>query len=269
MRFDKSDSPAGEWLYVPDQSARSPRPPRWVTDDAPDKPVRQPLSRRRIVLAALALTEREGIAALTMRGVASALDVTPMSLYNHVADKGELLDLMLDYVFGDVVRASAEDTGTWEDRLRAVVRRNHDLWRRHPVFAQVYLDGVTCGPYGLANIERILGILREAGCNDEDAAAAFFSLWHFSVASILVGPAKPVDPSRRGRGSDGTRDGRIDTYFSALPVSEIPNVAALALHLNPDCFEFGLELIISGLRERLATAQPQARKPPPKRPTRR
>lgn len=237
-----------------DHTAKSPSQPRWVIEGRLEKPVRQPLSRRRIVLAALALAEDEGMAALTMRRVATALDVTPMSLYNHVADKAELLDLMLDYVFADVVRASADDTGPWEERLRAVVRRNHGLWRRHPVFAQVYLDGVTIGPYGLANIEHILAILREAGLSDEDAASGFFALWHFSVAAILVGPAKPVDRARRDQRSDGTLQGRIETYFSALPLDDIPNVADVAMHLNPDCFEFGLELLISGLRDRLATA---------------
>ena len=209
------------------------------------------------MLAALDLVEREGIAALTMRQVASALHVTPMSLYNHVADKAELLDLMLDYVIGDVVRASVGDEGTWEERLRAVARRNHEMWGRHREFAEVYLDGVTMGPNALANVERILGILREAGCGDEDAAHAFFVLWHFSVASILVGRTKPVEPARRGAHSDGTAEGRIETYFSSLPVGDIPNVAALAMHLGGDCFEFGLELIISGLRLRIdATRAP-------------
>lgn len=233
-------------------------PPRWVTDDLPDKPVRQPLSRRRIVLAALALAESEGMAAITMRRVATTLEVTPMSLYNHVADKAELLDLMLDYVIGDLVRASANDTGSWEDRLRAVARRNHDLWKRHPVFAQVYVDGVTIGPYGLANIERIVGILRDAGFRDEDAAEAFFVLFHYSVASILVGPAKPVDPSRRDSRSDGTVDSIVDLYFSALPRTEIPNVVAAVPHMPRDAFEFGLELLIDGLRQRLAATTAEA-----------
>lgn len=228
-----------------------PGSPRWVTDEAPDKPVRQPLTRRRIVLAALALVESEGMTALTMRRVATALEVTPMSLYNHVADKAELLDLMLDYVIGDLVRASEHDTGTWEERLRAIARRNHDLWRSHQVFAQVYVDGVTIGPYGLANIERIIGILRDAGFTDDDAAQAFVVLFHYSVAAMLVGQAKPVDHSRRDRRSDGTPDDILDLYFSALPRSEIPNTVAAVAHMPRDAFEFGLELILDGLRQRL------------------
>lgn len=237
---------------------RSSGQPRWVTDDLPEKPVRQPLTRRRIVLAALALVESEGMAALTMRRVATALEVTPMSLYNHVADKAELLDLMLDYVIGDLVRASANDTGSWEDRLRAIARRNHDVWKRHPVFAQVYVDGVTIGPYGLANIERIVGILRDAGFSDADAAHAFFVLYHYSVASMLVGQAKPVDPARRDSHSDGTPETLIDLYFSALPRSDIPNVVAAAPHMPRDAFEFGLDLIIDGLRQRLAVTTTMA-----------
>lgn len=211
-----SPSPRGSGIgAVPDQPSRSPSEPRWITDDAPERPVRQPLSRRRIVHAALALAESEGLGGLTMRSVAASLDVTPMSLYNHVADKAELLDLMLDFVIGDVVRACEHDTGTWDERLEALVRRYHALWERHPVFAQVYLDGVTIGPYGLANMENIMAILREAGLDDDEAAGAFSTVWHFSVASMLVGKARPVDRTKRR--SDGTRQGLIDTYFLGPP----------------------------------------------------
>ncbi len=236
---------------MPDQPTKSPSQPRWITDDAPERPARQPLSRRRIVHAALALAESEGLGGLTMRSVAASLDVTPMSLYNHVADKAELLDLMLDFVIGDVVRACEHDTGTWDERLEALVRRYHALWERHPVFAQVYLDGVTIGPYGLANMENIMAILREAGLDDDAAAGAFSTLWHFAVASMLVGKARPVDRTKRRSHSDGTRQGLIDTYFPALPVDRIPNVAAVAPYLVADCFEFGLRLFLDGLRARL------------------
>ena len=242
---------------MPESPQRSPdRRPRWITRDADEKPVRQPLTRRRIVLAALGLAESEGLGVLTMRRVAAALQVTPMSLYNHVADKAELLDLMVDYVIGEVVRASADDTGPWHERLRMVARRNHDLWRRHPGFAHIYTEGVTMGPYGLANTERVITILREAGFRDEDAANAFFVLWHYAMASVLVAPVKPVDPSQRDARSDGTPEGRIRTYFSALPMADIPNLVAVAPHLSGGNFEFGLDLIIHGLRANLEASRP-------------
>lgn len=225
--------------------------PRWITDDL-DAPARPPLTRRRIVMAGLALVEAEGLDALTMRRLAATLDVTPMSLYNHVADKAELIDVMLDYVIGDIVKACAEDEGTWEERLRALVWRNYELWRQHPGLARVYTEGVTMGPNGLAQVEYVIGLLRDAGFNDEDAADAFFLLWHYQVASVLVARARPVDPARRAGRSDGTSESRIRLYFSALPMSEIPNVVALAEHLDGGNFEFGLEVLLSGLRARLA-----------------
>jgi len=237
---------------MPDRSTKSsPSRPRWITKDVEDKPVRQPLTRRRVVLAALAIAEEEGLAALTMRRAAAALQVTPMSLYNHVADKAELVDLMLDYLLGDIARASVGDTGTWDERLRTLARRNHDLWLRHPGFVRVYAEGVTLGPYGLANTERCVAILREAGFTDEDAADALRVLWNYTIASVLVAPIKPVDRSERDARSDGTAESRIRTYFAALPAAEIPNVMAVARHLSGDSFEFGLDLIMSGLESRL------------------
>ena len=225
--------------------------PRWITDDA-EAPARPPLTRRRIVMAGLALVEAEGLDALTMRRLAAALDVTPMSLYNHVADKAELIDVMLDYVIGDIVKACAEDEGTWEERLRALVWRNYELWRQHPGLARVYTEGVTMGPNGVAQVEYALGTLREAGFDDEDAADAFYLLWHYQVASVLVARARPVDAAMRGGRSDGTGESRIRLYFAALPASEIPNVVALAGHLDGGNFEFGLDILLSGLRARLA-----------------
>jgi TetR/AcrR family tetracycline transcriptional repressor len=203
-------------------------------------------------MAGLALVEAEGLDALTMRRLAAALDVTPMSLYNHVADKAELIDVMLDYVIGDIVKACAEDQGTWEERLRALVRRNYQLWLSHPGLARIYTEGVTMGPNGLAQVEYALGILREAGFDDEDAADAFYLLWHYQVASVLVARARPVDAARRTGRSDGTGESRVRLYFSALPTSEIPNVVALAGHLDGGNFEFGLDILLSGLRARLA-----------------
>lgn len=243
---------------MPERAGGSPDGPRWLTDDV-DAPARPPLTRRRIVMAGLALVESEGLDALTMRRLAATLDVTPMSLYNHVADKAELIDVMLDYVIGDIVKACAEDEGTWEERLRALVRRNYQLWLRHPGFARIYTEGVTMGPNGLAQVEHALGVLREAGFNDEDAADAFYVLWHYQVSSVLVARARPLNAAMRTGRSDGSAKSRIQLYFSALPVSEIPNVVALASHLDGGNFEFGLDILLSGLRARLAASRVPAK----------
>jgi AcrR family transcriptional regulator len=230
--------------------------PRWLARDEDDVPGRAALTRRRIVLAALQLVETHSLDALTMRRVAAALQVTPMSLYNHVSDKAELVDLMVDFVLGDVVEAAATDVGDWERRLRMLIQRNYQMWREHPGFVKVYTEGVTMGPNGLANVEMALAILREAGFDDADAAAAFMMLYRWNVSSLLVAPARPVSRTAVISGVHGggpsAPEERIDRYFSALPLDEIPNVRATAAHLSGHNIDFGLDVIIAGFKARIA-----------------
>ena len=238
---------------MPEQSRRRAiGAPRWLADDPPPKPVRDPLTRRRIVQAGLDIVERQGLAGLTMRRVAAEVGASPMALYNHVADKAELIDLMVDAIVGDVVEGSKHDTGDWVDKMRAVTRRNHAMWGAHPGFAVVYTEGVTIGPNGLANMEHPIQVLRDAGFDDADAAYAFLMLYHYSIASLLIAPVKALDPGERTSRSDGTLQDQVRRYFGAVEPEQIPNVLGVAPWLVQDSFEFGLEVILNGLQQRLA-----------------
>jgi AcrR family transcriptional regulator len=243
---------------VTNQSAGSaaarptPDQPRWVTRDDEEAPARPALTRRRIVLTALSLVEEEGLEKLTMRRVASALKVTPMSLYNHVADKKELVDLMVDFLIGDVVAKSAEDEGDWEAKLRAQAWRNYRTWRDHPGIVGVYVEGVNMGPNGLANSERAIGLLRDAGFSDEEAAGAFLLLYRWSMATVLVAPTRPVSRHQTAPKGSKSKAERINAYFSALPLSDIPNIEATATYLVGTSIDFGLDVIFAGLKARLA-----------------
>ncbi|MGH3670584.1 MAG: TetR/AcrR family transcriptional regulator, partial [Pseudonocardiaceae bacterium] len=78
-------------------------PTTWVdADPSKDSTRSPPLSRPRIVRAALRLVDEKGLLALTMRALATDLEVSPMALYNHVRDKDELVDLMVDLMLGEV-----------------------------------------------------------------------------------------------------------------------------------------------------------------------
>jgi len=227
--------------------------PRWLPADDEDAPARPALTRRRIVLTALQVVEDEGLAAVTMRRVASALKVTPMSLYNHVADKAELVDLMVDFVIGDVVAKSADDTGDWEARLRALALRDHAMWRNHPGFVRVYTEGVTLGPNGLALTEKALGLLREGGFSNEDAGAAFLVLYRWIVASLLVAPTRAVTRSQDVYpGAASARPDRMKVLFSALPRDEIPNIVATSGYLTGTSIDFGLDIIMTGFKAHVA-----------------
>jgi AcrR family transcriptional regulator len=230
-----------------------PEQPRWLSKDDVEIAPRPALTRRRIVDAALHLVEEDGLDALTMRRVAAALEVTPMSLYNHVVDKAELIDLMMDFIIGDVVEAARRDRGDWEARLRTHVRRNYDMWREHPGFVKVYTEGVTMGPNGLANTELALATLREAGFSDAEAGAAFMMLFRWSVSSLLIAPAEPVSRSSRGRRMGSlTSEERMKLFFSALPPEKVPSVKATVMHLSGHDLGFGLDVIIDGFKARLA-----------------
>jgi TetR/AcrR family tetracycline transcriptional repressor len=248
---------------VAERSERVNRPgPRWLDRHEDDKPVRVPLTLRRIVDAALALVDSEGLQALTIRRLANHLGVAPMSLYSHVTDKAELVDVMVDDVIGEVLDgddAAARGTGgDWVDELRTLSRRYHAAWAGHRGLVRVYADGVTLGPNGTAMTERFLGILRSAGFADDEASQAFWLLYHYTIGSLQIAQTRPTTgrSTRDGGGGGST----LARYFSALPLDEIPHTAAVVDSLaRGGDYEFGLDAIIQGLqarRARRAAARP-------------
>jgi TetR/AcrR family tetracycline transcriptional repressor len=150
-----------------------------------------------------------------------------------------------------VVAESALDEGDWEAKLRAQAWRNHNMWRAHPGIVRVYAEGVTMGPNGVANVEHALGILRQAGFSDEESGAAFMLLYRWSMATLLVGRTRPVSRHVEPPPVPRTKEDRLRAYFSALPIEEIPNIEATVVHMSGSSIEFGLDIIISGLKERL------------------
>src|SRR5438046_5601477 len=92
---------------------------------------RKPLSRERVLDAAIALVDRDGLDALSMRKLAQALGVEAMSLYNHVANKGDLVNAMVDRVIGEIELPEGPDA-EWEPAIRACAISAHEAFLRHP-----------------------------------------------------------------------------------------------------------------------------------------
>ena len=97
----------------------------------PRRGPRQSLSVERVAATAIALADTDGLGSVTMRAVANALGVVPMSLYTYVPGKAELLDLMLDTVYRQMPRGDLSGM-PWRERLAAVAQENRDLFTRHP-----------------------------------------------------------------------------------------------------------------------------------------
>src|ERR1044072_4278275 len=122
---------------------------------------RIPLSRDRILAAALALADASGIEALTMRRLGDELGYEAMSLYRHIANKDDLLDGMLDLVLAEWELPEAEPDAV--DAIRTTARSVHQGLRRHPWAARLLMTGAHIRPRRLAYGEFLLGRLRDAG----------------------------------------------------------------------------------------------------------
>ena len=126
------------------------------------------LSRAAIVEQALTVIDEQGLDAVTIRGIATALGVTPMALYWHVASKDELLAAVGDSIIERV--AVPEPTGAWSDQLRRVVLTLIDALQQHPAAAELVMPRVLVDERGLELTEFTLALLQRAGFDVQQSA---------------------------------------------------------------------------------------------------
>jgi AcrR family transcriptional regulator len=135
------------------------------------RPRRTPLNRERVLRAAIALADERGLEELTMRKLAKELGVEAMSLYNHVANKHDLLDGMVDIVFSEIEAPSP--SGDWKAELRKRAISTRDALNRHR-WAIGEMEGRTNhGPANLHLHDAVLGCLRAAGFSIEMTVHAY------------------------------------------------------------------------------------------------
>lgn len=207
-------------------------------------PGRPALSRERVLRAALALVDREGLAAVSMRRVGDELGVEAMSLYNHVANKAAILDGVFEAVLAEVAPAARPPPGSgWQGALRARAWALRAALGAHPNALPLFASRPAVTPASLAHVEEALEALRSAGFGVTDARNAFGSLVAFVVGHALssYGPRDRADAARPA--------------YERLPAEGFARVreASLALgrHDVEAEFEFGLEAMLAGLEARL------------------
>jgi len=232
-------------------------PTTWVgVDPSKDYTRPPPLSRPRVVRAALRLVDEKGLAALTMRALATELEVSPMALYNHVRDKDELVDLMVDLMLGEVDTSATE--GDWLTQLRALAQSYHQALAAHQQLARVYSGRIRIGPHGLLLIERTIGLLLEGGFPPSEASDAFFALFTYTAGSQQMGHIAPLRDHTTGQKTG---------YYPPLSPEQIPAITAVRPHLDgvhrPGRFDYGLDLLLAGLQAKLAQVDDTATAPPP------
>ncbi len=207
------------------------------------------LDRERIVARALEVVDAEGIDALSLRRLADDLGVTPMSLYWHVADKAELLELVGHRVLAEIV--IPDRAGSWTDQLRDVHRAMFASLLRHRNAAEEVAGRARFGPAGLAAFERILAILLDAGFSPEAAFDAYQSLYLFTLGFLATSSRTPEFIAVQRQGA---------AYMLALPAERFPSIRAAAPVIGrrplEEQLEIGLDVVIDGIAARLAPSSP-------------
>ncbi len=227
----------------------------WVgVDPSKDGTRPLPLSRPRVVRAALHLVDEKGLAALTMRALANELEASPMALYNHVRDKDELVDLMVDLMLGEVDTSATG--GDWLTQLRALVRSYRQaLVSHHQLARGAYSSRVRIGPNGLLIMERAIGLLLQGGFSSSEACDAFFALYTYTAGFQLMGHIAPMRDTTSG-----------PEYYPPLPSEQIPAITAVNQYLDgvhrPGRFDYGLELLLAGIQTKVARVEDAAAPPP-------
>ncbi len=207
---------------------------------------RPPLSPERILRAAIKLADRQGLEALSMRKLATALKVEAMSLYNHVANKDELLDGMVDQIIGEI--ALPERGADWKAAMRLRAESALAVMTAHPWAPMLVVSRINVGPNMLRYIEATLGTLRDAGLSWHEADRAWNTMDNYIYGFTLQQQNYPVNPNDYASAAAA--------YLPMLSTDRYPNMhemtsrVADGSHDGTLDFGFGLELILDGL-ERL------------------
>jgi AcrR family transcriptional regulator len=244
----------------------TPRPP-WRT--APAAP-RAALTQDLLVDAALRIIGEEGLDALSMRRVAQEFATGPATLYAHIANKEELLDLVMDRVAQQVEVPDA-DPARWEEQVKEFARSMYGRLVEHGDVARLSIANIPIGPASAMVSDRLLAVLLAGGlsrqhatwaidrlmlqvCADAHETAVYRSRWRRSGIPLEAFIEREM--------------GRVRDYMSSLPADRFPHIAANLDVMfeggGDERFEFGLDLFVRGLASLVPAEQAgqPARRPP-------
>lgn len=213
---------------------------------ARNTPPTPPLSRARVLNAAIQVADARGVAAVTMRGVADALGVEAMSLYHHVANKDDILDGMVDVVFSQIALPGTDMD--WHSEMKRHARSARRALSRHAWVLALVESRRNPGPATLHHHEAVLSCLRRAGFSVLEAGVAFAALDSYVYGYTLQDSNLPVSTRQELDLIAGELDAEPETPYPHL--TEMLLAYARQPTASPDAFEVGLDLLIDGLERR-------------------
>jgi AcrR family transcriptional regulator len=223
-----------------------------IDNDDKRSRARLPLNRDRIFAAAVEIADERGVGSVTMREVASRLRVEAMSLYNHVANKDDILDGMVDMVIDQF--DLPEDTDHWREAMRHRAISAHKLFALHPWVPPLLDSRKSSGPSRLRYFEWVLKTLFQAGFSLTGAGRAFSLLdsyiYGFSIQQLNATADGDTSPEEMAA-----------AILESIPAEKYPNLHRMAMNsmlngydVEAD-FAFGLELILEGLEQILKASK--------------
>ncbi|MET7767306.1 TetR/AcrR family transcriptional regulator C-terminal domain-containing protein [Nocardia sp. NPDC005366] len=207
------------------------------------RPSKAPLSREVIIETGLRVLDADGLGALTMRRVAQELDTGAASLYVYVANRDDLMAAMLDHVLGSVPEPEGD---TWRERLVTLIESTVAVMGRHEGLAVFALGAIPTGANALRLIDRMLGLLAEAGVDDRTNSWAVDLLYLHITASAAEHSA-----SAAARSSESDTVAAAELRLAELPADRYPMVTAMRAELlagdGDSRAAWALQVLIDGI----------------------
>ncbi len=206
---------------------------------------RVPLTRERVLDAALQLADSQGIEALSMRKLAEILNVEAMSLYNHVANKEDLQMGLVERVMAEIEPPVVG--GDWQAEMRRRAHSAHAALLRHSWASQLIVAGLNIGPVMLKYVDATIGCLREAGFSYLLADRAWNAIDSHIYGFTLQELNFPLEPAEYASAAQA--------FLPMIPADQYPYLNALSQlvsdgqHTGLHDFDFGLELLLAGLEK--------------------
>lgn len=209
------------------------------------KPRRKSLSYERVITRAVGLADEIGVDAMTIRKLATALNVKPMTIYHHVANKEAIIDGMVDRVFSEIELPSFDID--WKSAIRQRSASARAVLAKHPWAVPLMDSRRTPGNATLSQHNAVIGCLRKGGLSVAMTAHAYALLDAFIFGFAIQEASLPAT-------SGPEMEELAEAIFEDMPTEEYPHLMELTTEhvLQPgydfgDEFEFGLNLILDGL----------------------
>ena len=220
------------------------------TRTAPKARARRPLSRKRVLRAAIEVADEGGIQALTMRRVGQRLRVEAMSLYNHVANKDDILDGIVDLIVSEFEMPTPG--GDWRSEVRRCAIAAHAVLSRHPWMPALAESRVPTDGPRMAYYDALMRVLREGGFSVRAAYRAGFTLDSYLYGFALQEASWPTDAGELAENAEAYFTGPVAERYPFITAAG--RLALDGIDLQAD-FEAGLEAVLDGL-ERLRDEAP-------------